>query len=32
MNDPLVFARREAFRAWLRQNCRTGGGPYGMFY
>ena len=32
MNDPLVFVRREAFRAWLRQNCRTGGGPYGMFY
>jgi len=31
MNDPLVFVRREAFRAWLRQNCRTGGGVWLLF-
>lgn len=28
MEDMLVFADRAAFRAWLRENCRTSGGVW----
>lgn len=31
MEDMLVFADRAAFRAWLRENCRTSGGVWLLF-
>ncbi len=31
MSDIMEFASREAFRAWLSRNCRTGGGIWILF-
>lgn len=31
MSDAMEFANREAFRAWLSENCRTSGGVWLLF-
>lgn len=31
MSDTLEFATREEFRAWLRENCRSGAGVWLLF-